>query len=83
MRKNILKIILIDLKNKLHDISLNEQHCFILPFDNKKMNLNDIKNNKSKYIIPQYDFLENNISELKENEVVDLSYEDKKIMQNL
>lgn len=70
-------------KNKLHDISLNEQHCFILPFDNKKMNLNDIKNNKSKYIIPQYDFLENNISELKENEVVDLSYEDKKIMQNL
>jgi hypothetical protein len=70
-------------KNKLHDISLNEQHCFILPFDNKKMNLNDIKNNKSKYIIPQYDFLENNISEFKENEVVDLSYEDKKIIQNL
>ena len=71
-------------KKKLHDISLNEDHCFIIPFENKKMNLSDIVNSKKKYIIPSNDDFNLSIdeNEVNENEV-DIEKEKKKILQNL
>ena len=71
-------------KQKLHDISLKEEHCFIIPFENKKMNLSDIPNSKKKYVIPTNDDfnLINDENDIKENEV-DIEKDEKRILQNL
>ena len=71
-------------KKKTNDISLNEDHCYIIPFENKKMNFSDNLKSKKKYVIPSNDDfnLNNEENEIKENEV-DIEKDEKKILLNL